>query len=267
MRKKRLASAILVTGALMAVAACSGQTQSAGAERGDEDASTKDDASSGSSGGTSSGGPSGSSSSGSSTSHESGVPDECGCAHDSGSDASSPEGGNRVPENHRPSDAECQTQPAAGSCQGASLADGGAVCAMDNECTSGVNGRCVLWRASFAHGCSCTYDACSHDADCSAGRTCACHGSPYNVDSNNTCVAGNCRVDADCGQGGYCSPSSTTSQCGYSVAGYYCHTSYDTCVDDADCTHSICGSTVGAPTCVYSSGAGHWACACVPVCS
>ncbi|HTQ43573.1 MAG TPA: hypothetical protein VMI75_12505 [Polyangiaceae bacterium] len=160
--------------------------------------------------------------------------------------------------NHRPSDAQCQTMPAAGDCTG-SLPDSSPACVTDSQCTSGKNGRCVVGGGGLAHDCSCTYDACTHDADCGEGETCACHGSTYTGDSGNRCVSGDCRVDSDCGAGGYCSPSSTGGMCGgFSVAGYYCHTAADTCIDDADCSS---GSPAG---CFYSTSAGHWACASVP---
>ncbi len=242
-----------------------GAPSSMGSSSGSSGASSSG-SSSGGSGASSSGSSSGGSNSGGSSGMVTDSGNDAGDGGGGASSSGSPEAGNRVPRNHRASDAQCQTQPAVGDCAG-NTADAGLVCAMDSQCTSGDNGRCVLGGGAFAHACSCTYDACSHDTDCSAGQACACHGSPYTGDSDNTCVPGNCRVDADCGQGGYCSPSSTTVACGgFSVAGYYCHTSADTCVDDADCTLSSCGTSPGAPTCLYSSSAGHWACACVPGC-
>jgi hypothetical protein len=70
--------------------------------------------------------------------------------------------------------------------------------------------------------------------------------------AGNTCVTGNCRVDADCGPGGYCSPSSNPTGCG-GLAGYYCHTLADQCIDDGDCTGSL-------QVCAYSTSAGLWQC-------
>jgi len=99
------------------------------------------------------------------------------------------------------------------------------------------------------------------DTDCPAGNTCACHGSAYTGGAGNTCVPGNCRVDADCGTDGYCSPAYNTHSCG-GVAGYYCHTPKDTCLDDSDCTSSQSGPQV----CTYSTAAGHWACAAQELC-
>jgi hypothetical protein len=186
------------------------------------------------------------------------TPTTDGSAVDSSSADSSPEGG-RVPVNHRTSDAQCQTMPAAGDCAG-SLPDSSPACVTDSQCTSGTNGRCVVGGGGPVHDCSCTYDACTHDTDCGVGETCACHGSTYTGDSGNQCVIANCRVDSDCGAGGYCSPSSTLGLCGFSVAGYYCHTAADTCIDDADCSSMSFGG------CVYSTSAGHWACARVIFC-
>ena len=222
---QRLVLAAMVAAAI-AAPACGGSTTNASADAGPDGASASD-GTGGDSSGSSSGG-SGSSSGASSSSSGSGS--------SSGASSSSSSGGGRVPVNHRPSDAQCQTMPAAGDCSG-SLPDSSPACVTDSQCTSGKNGRCVEGGGGIAHDCSCTYDACTHDADCGAGETCACHGSTYTGDSGNRCVTGDCRVDSDCGAGGYCSPSSTLAMCGgFSVAGYYCHTAADTCTDDADCS-------------------------------
>jgi hypothetical protein len=93
------------------------------------------------------------------------------------------------------------------------------------------------------------------------GQTCACHGSPYTADEGNTCVAGNCRVDADRGGGGYCSPSSGTAVCGASIAGYYCHTPMDQCLDDSDCA-----GAQGQSVCAYSTATSRWQCAAEEFC-
>jgi hypothetical protein len=103
-----------------------------------------------------------------------------------------------------------------------------------------------------------------HDTDCPGGQTCACHGSSYTDGHGNTCVKGNCRVDADCGAGGYCSPSSLTALCGDSLAGYYCHTAGDLCIDDSDCPASR--SSPGAPGCMYSTTDSRWECDQRPEC-
>jgi hypothetical protein len=67
------------------------------------------------------------------------------------------------------------------------------------------------------------------------------------------CVSGNCHIDANCGPGGYCSPSYGTQGCG-GLAGYYCHTPTDQCIDDTDCTDG------GYSVCAYSSATNRWEC-------
>jgi hypothetical protein len=165
------------------------------------------------------------------------------------------------PVNHRPSDAQCSTSAPPGDCL-APFPDAG--CASDNDCIeAGTNGRCINRGGGPAAPCVCTSDTCSVDTDCPNGQTCACHGAPYADGHSNTCVTGNCRVDADCGAGGYCSPSSLTAICGDSLAGYYCHTARDLCVDDNDCT-AMPGP--GIPGCVYSTTDSRWECDELPVC-
>jgi hypothetical protein len=132
---------------------------------------------------------------------------------------------------------------------------GSATCIMDSQCTSGADGRCVMAGGPI-EDCQCTYDTCMHDTDCPTGELCACHGSPYVGGDGNTCVQGNCRVDSDCGSGGYCSPSYNTMSCG-GLAGYYCHTPNDTCLDDTDCG-------AGDEVCTYLSG--KWQCAMEELC-
>jgi hypothetical protein len=130
------------------------------------------------------------------------------------------------------------------------------MCSSDSSCTDGgANGRCVESGGGVLY-CSCTYDTCADDAACPTGSTCACHGSPYVGGAGNTCTPGNCRVDADCGGGaGYCSPSYDVNSCG-SLAGYYCHTPDDQCVDDSDCA----SSTMGPQICAYSTTTARWQC-------
>jgi hypothetical protein len=99
----------------------------------------------------------------------------------------------------------------------------------------------------------CTYDTCQHDTDCPSSETCACHGSTYSG-GGNACVTGNCRVDSNCGVGGYCSPSYATMGCG-GLAGYYCHTPNDLCVNDSDC-----GTSNGLQVCVYTTATSRWEC-------
>ena len=130
------------------------------------------------------------------------------------------------------------------------------MCSSDSQCTAGSNGRCVESGGGVLF-CSCTYDTCQHDSDCT-GATCACHGSAYTYNQGNTCVGGDCHVDANCGPGGYCSPSYNTMGCG-GLAGYYCHTPNDQCIDDADCGSS-------GNVCVYVTSTSRWQCAMAPLC-
>jgi hypothetical protein len=161
--------------------------------------------------------------------------------------------------NHRPNDAQCLTTPPPGDCNGPS---GNGMCSNDNQCTMGTNGRCVQMGEGVEY-CGCTYDTCMQDANCPTGDTCACHGSAYTDGEGNVCVPGNCRVDADCGAGGYCSPSVDTMGCGGGVAGYYCHTPQDQCVNDSDCGEGGGGEGV----CVFSTSAGYWQCTVLGVCA
>lgn len=165
-----------------------------------------------------------------------------------------------MPVNHRPSDAQCSGPAAGGDCASPGPPPGG--CTSDSVCTGGTNGRCINHGGGPAADCYCTYDACVHDADCPGGQTCACHGAPYTDSAGNTCVAGNCRIDTDCGAGGYCSPSARPALCGDSLAGYYCHTAGDQCVDDTDCGAS--GPNFAA--CEYSTTDSRWECQQLPVC-
>ena len=179
-------------------------------------------------------------------------------------DATTGPGGSaeRVPANHRASDAQCMQIAAAGSCScpdPGNCPSAGWECISDSGCgDAGMNGRCIP-RGGPA-GCFCTYDSCAGDTDCPNGQTCACHGSPYTFSAGNACVPGNCRVDADCGTGGYCSPSPARpcgegGSSGYCQGvGYYCHTPKDRCIDDADCA----GST--GTGCVYSASNRSWEC-------
>jgi len=170
-------------------------------------------------------------------------------------DADARQSTSRVPVNHRPSDAQCSTSAAPGDCAGA-FPDAG--CASDNDCTeAGTNGRCINQGGGLAAPCFCTFDQCLVATDCPHGQTCACHGAPYTGGHGNTCVTGNCRVDADCGAEGYCSPSSLAAICGDSLAGYYCHTAADLCIDDSDCS---------GRGCVYSTTNSRWECIEVQVC-
>ncbi len=179
------------------------------------------------------------------TTVDAGAPADAGTAADAGTPPI--DAGGRVPMYHRPDDSQCSAPAPAGNC---SFGGGGSgMCSSDSDCTGGVDGRCNM-NLGGAVFCRCTYDTCVHDTDCPTGQTCACHGAAFHTDGN-TCIAGNCRVDSDCGAGGYCSP--TTGGCG-GLAGYYCHTASDDCIDDSDC-----GSTA-THVCQYSTTDGRWEC-------
>jgi hypothetical protein len=152
--------------------------------------------------------------------------------------------GPREPVIHRVTEVTCGARPA----------DAGDVipspptygeCETAAQCTSGLNGRCVVDRGGF----SCDYDLCFEDDDCGSGSVCRC-GNPGG--EGNRCTQAGCRVDADC-PGSWCSP--TFGTCGnYSgVVGYACHTQKDECVDDADCAGS-------GGYCWYSPMVAHWLC-------
>jgi hypothetical protein len=166
-------------------------------------------------------------------------------AADVGPDARAP------PENHRVDDLQCAAPRPAGGCTLTS-ADGGPLgpCASDLDCQDGgVGGRCT------------PYDECQSDSDCGMGMLCVCHDSVYAAGAGNTCMAGDCRVDADCGPGGYCSPvHGIDTNCG-NVAGYYCHTSRDECIDDSDCGGSPLDSV-----CAWSAVDARWECQMADVC-
>lgn len=171
---------------------------------------------------------------------------------DSGVDGGAFDGGGRVPENHRADDSACVAAAPAGNC---TFGSGAGMCSMDSDCTAGVNGRCNM-NIGGAAFCRCTYDTCMHDTDCATGETCACHGAAFHADSNE-CIPGNCRVDSDCGASGYCSP--TIGGCG-GLAGYYCHTAGDLCIDDADCSGS------GLQACQYVTASSRWECVARMLC-
>lgn len=229
--------------AVSALWACGGQTLGVPSGGDGGSSSSSGSSSGGSSGGSSSGSSGGSSSSSGGSSSSSGG---------SGSSSGGVDAG-RVPTNHRPNDSECTAPAAPGNCPGGGGLPG--ACDADPQCTSGSDGRCIQPSSGVAQGCQCTYDACADDAACPMDQTCACHGSPYTDSQGNTCVAGNCRVDADCGAGGYCSPSSLMAICGYSLAGYYCHTPMDQCTDDSDCS-----TAQGPAICAYSTATSRWQC-------
>jgi hypothetical protein len=101
-----------------------------------------------------------------------------------------------------------------------------------------------------------------HDSDCSTGGPCACNGTAFLGAAGNTCVPGNCRVDSDCGANGYCSPTQGNSNCG-GLAGFYCHTANDLCVNDSDCT----GHGTGLQICAYQMASARWECVQLLLCA
>ncbi len=168
-----------------------------------------------------------------------------------------PDAPTRVPMRHRPSATACPSERPASTCD-PGMGGPPVGCRADSECTMGVNGRCV---GNPHDGCRCNYDTCRADSDCTTGGPCECRLASRGAAGANVCVPGNCRVDADCGAGGYCSP--TLGSCGDygGLAGYYCHTPSDECVDDADCATQLDGGFLGQrPYCMYSREVGHWVC-------
>jgi len=161
----------------------------------------------------------------------------------------------RIPAQHRASATTCSPSTGTGpECPGGPSS----ACSTDADCTAGTNGHCES-EGGGAVICSCFYDTCAQDSDCARAQgPCACQGSTYQRRANE-CAAGNCQTDADCGPNGYCSPSEDTS-CSGGLAGYYCHTAHDECIDDLDCETEAGGDQV----CAYSFDLAHWACA-VPV--
>jgi hypothetical protein len=167
----------------------------------------------------------------------------------------------RTPKNHRPAEIVCAPSSSTGSSACASTGGGPpGACKKDSDCTAGTNGKCEI-AAGGIFSCACVYDTCSKDSECSTGGPCACAGSPYQISANGCAPSGNCKVDADCGASGYCSPSGGAG-CAGSIAGYYCHTTADECVDDADCK-----GTSGPTICTYDKTKKHWACTPVLACA
>jgi len=205
------------------------------------------------------GGAGSSSGSGSSSGGSSGSGSSSGASSSGSSSGGTP----RVPIYHRPSDAQCLAPAAPGTCGGSGNLST-FQCTSDPQCAdAGPTGRCSSDAPAPFAGCHCTYDACASDGDCPSGQLCACHGSAFLYGEGNECMPGDCRVDSDCGPGGYCSPSQSTGGCG-GLAGYYCHTAGDQCVDDSDCPMPDAQPAV--PACMYSSAAGYWQCAAAPLC-
>jgi hypothetical protein len=115
----------------------------------------------------------------------------------------------------------------------------GPVCGSDACDTddAGVTARCVDdIRLNVP---TCLLEDCYSDADCTSSETCLC-GTETQV---SRCVQANCRSDADCFDFA-CSPTYACVDKKYGYWGYYCHTTYDRCTSDADCSHttdSFCG--------------------------
>jgi hypothetical protein len=132
-------------------------------------------------------------------------------------------------------------------------------CSSDADCKDGgTNGRCINY---FFGPSLCSYDECFADSECPSGIPCICRSSSAS-ESPNTCVpGGNCVADSECGPGGYCSPSPSPMECA-GQGPYYCHTSADTCTDDADCPAIDAGPgmVTGPSLCMYDLQAGHWGC-------
>ncbi len=141
----------------------------------------------------------------------------------------------REPADHRASAPLCAAERGAGTPGG-----GAASCTKDADCTQGANGRCM--EVTICGGpcqllTECTYDACGADADCAPRGVCVCRTQATANTANYCLASGTCRTDADCGDQKYCSPS--PGACGRPPT-FYCHTSGDECIDDADCDAGVC---------------------------
>jgi hypothetical protein len=186
-----------------------------------------------------------------------------------------PADASRIPVSHRAS-TTCPAHPASTSTAPACTAvpaDSGlhGQCATDNDCVSGINGRCICQYPPDDAGAPyprCAYDQCGSDNDCS-GQVCGCGVVEDTGDASATqalfvqyaCVPGQCHADSDCGDGGYCSPS--LSLCGF-VAEFACHTAQDECVNNSDCAAEPLDGGVAA--CVYKDGLGYWTCSQIYAC-
>jgi hypothetical protein len=167
-----------------------------------------------------------------------------------------------TPLAHRAASADCpEPRPPGGGSHCQSSIGGAPGCTVDQNCDSGLNGRCSCLFTSGGVDASyvaCTYDGCTSDQGCNGG-VCVCDP------NGNYCVGGNCRTDSDCGDGGYCSPTGNwnSGECNIGPAGFFCHTSNDECASDQDCQPEA--GTVGYPMCIYSSSENRWACiSCQP---
>lgn len=129
-----------------------------------------------------------------------------------------------VPTQHRAVSAACPTNP------------------PGTDCDAGLSAGCG--------------PHCASDSDCSPNQVCTCDGTAFgwsHQSRGNICVPSNCRTDADCASG-YCSPSIDVNMGPfYGVAGYYCHSCADECINDSDCP-----SPNGH--CAYDPTVSHWVC-------
>jgi hypothetical protein len=172
-----------------------------------------------------------------------------------------------VPLYHRATAATCPSQrgPNTATFPPCSTAPSPSCCSSDADCKdAGTNGRCFGY---FLGPPMCSFDECFTDSECPSGTPCICRSSSTD-DSPNTCVAGgNCLLDSDCGPGGYCSPSPSPMECA-GPGPYYCHTSADTCTNDAECPAIDAGPGMltGPSLCMYDLQAGHWACGLGTLC-
>jgi hypothetical protein len=150
-----------------------------------------------------------------------------------------------VPTNHRSTMASCPQGRGPGTSGFGTCNCPECPCLQDNDCESGMNGRCTS--GPFACSMGCSYDGCLSDADCTGSVPCACRSSASDSMLNFCATQSNCRIDADCGPSGYCSPSlldlvqnNGYSMCENLATGYFCHTPKDSCTDDSDCNQGTC---------------------------
>jgi hypothetical protein len=155
------------------------------------------------------------------------------------------------PMKHRPTAVACGEPMGGGGAPNGASPDP-VTCVMNTDCTSGPNGRCIGGRI----GLHCVYDQCFTDDVCRGG-VCEC-GTALGEGSH--CLAAGCLVDADCPES-FCSPTFGTCGAYSGVVSYQCHTQFDECVDDSDCTRLVDTKAGGGPGyCAYDPKLGHWAC-------
>jgi hypothetical protein len=160
-----------------------------------------------------------------------------------------------APVHHRAVAASCPTMRGPGS---GAIGGCATCCSSDSDCDGGANGRCKMNPPAFGPN-SCSYDACFDDSDCLGGTPCICRTSATDNSANTCAPGGNCVLDSNCGPGGYCSPS-PLSQC-VDPEPYYCHTSMDACINDADCPPADGGIRQGlSPVCTYDALGQRWVC-------